>query len=244
MTEHDIIEALRVKCAGDAFFDRAKLGPTWGGRGLRIMDAVSLRKSWARPCINGFEVKITRPDFLRDEKWPDYLDVCNRFYWACPKGLIKPDEIDKRCGLIWVNEKGIAHTRTAARYRQIEPPDGLLMYLIMTRLDNPYKGLVDNRTTLKDWLGGKRDDAELGRQVGGRMGKHIAELSSELESLRLNHKEYEETLKQFGIISPWQLAARLSEEPKALVIQALDHALRSLTRARKRLRGTSEQSDV
>jgi len=209
ITEYDIIEALRVKCASEAFFPHAKLGPTHGAQ-VQIMDAVSLRKSWAHPCINGFEVKISRSDFTRDEKWPDYLAACNRFYWACPKGLIKPNDIDSRCGLIWVNEGGVAHTRVAARFRDIDAPDGLLMYLIMTRLDNPYARQADNRTSLKAWLAGKQSDAALGREVKTRLVRRVADLSIRLENLQLDRKAWEATLAKYGITEPWQLANRLS----------------------------------
>ena len=33
------------------------------------------------------EIKVARSDLLGDTKWPDYLDYCDRFYWAVPPGL-------------------------------------------------------------------------------------------------------------------------------------------------------------
>ena len=33
------------------------------------------------------EIKVARADLLGDAKWPDYLDHCDRFYWALPPGL-------------------------------------------------------------------------------------------------------------------------------------------------------------
>jgi hypothetical protein len=33
------------------------------------------------------EIKISRADLLGDGKWPDYLDFCDRFFWAVPPGL-------------------------------------------------------------------------------------------------------------------------------------------------------------
>jgi hypothetical protein len=30
------------------------------------------------------EVKVSKADFLGDMKWPEYLDYCDRFYWAVP----------------------------------------------------------------------------------------------------------------------------------------------------------------
>ena len=33
------------------------------------------------------EVKVARGDMLGDMKWPDYLDYCDRFFWAVPPGF-------------------------------------------------------------------------------------------------------------------------------------------------------------
>ncbi|WP_299321611.1 MmcB family DNA repair protein [Parasphingopyxis sp.] len=33
------------------------------------------------------EIKISRADLLGDRKWPDYLDYCDRFFWAVPAGF-------------------------------------------------------------------------------------------------------------------------------------------------------------
>lgn len=30
------------------------------------------------------EIKVARGDLLGDMKWPDYLDYCDRFFWAVP----------------------------------------------------------------------------------------------------------------------------------------------------------------
>lgn len=33
------------------------------------------------------EIKVSRADLLGDSKWPDYLDHCDRFFWAVPAGF-------------------------------------------------------------------------------------------------------------------------------------------------------------
>ena len=33
------------------------------------------------------EIKVSRADLLGDGKWPDYLDYCDRFFWAVPPGF-------------------------------------------------------------------------------------------------------------------------------------------------------------
>lgn len=33
------------------------------------------------------EIKCARADLLGDQKWPEYLDYCDRFFWAVPAGF-------------------------------------------------------------------------------------------------------------------------------------------------------------
>lgn len=51
------------------------------------------------------EIKVSRADLLGDAKWPDYLDYCDRFFWAVPQGFDlglfeRPDLMPDRAGLI------------------------------------------------------------------------------------------------------------------------------------------------
>ncbi|RVT92622.1 MmcB family DNA repair protein [Sphingomonas crocodyli] len=38
-------------------------------------------------CITIVEIKVSRADLLGDAKWPDYLDFCDRYFWAVPAGF-------------------------------------------------------------------------------------------------------------------------------------------------------------
>ncbi|MGE0178248.1 MAG: MmcB family DNA repair protein [Sphingomonas sp.] len=33
------------------------------------------------------EIKVSKADLIGDQKWTDYLDYCDRFYWAVPVGF-------------------------------------------------------------------------------------------------------------------------------------------------------------
>jgi hypothetical protein len=51
------------------------------------------------------EVKVSRADLLGDAKWTEYLDYCDRFFWAIPAGfdatlLDRPELLPDRAGLI------------------------------------------------------------------------------------------------------------------------------------------------
>jgi hypothetical protein len=72
-------------------------------------DVLSLNRS---DFTTEFEVKRSRSDFLADfNKKEKHFQTsngygCNYFYYACPIGLIKAQELPEYCGLIYCNNKG------------------------------------------------------------------------------------------------------------------------------------------
>lgn len=59
----------------------------------------------ARGQVIIVEIKVSRADLLGDGKWTDYLDFCDRFYWALPPALDRaPLETEaflpETCGVI------------------------------------------------------------------------------------------------------------------------------------------------
>jgi hypothetical protein len=62
------------------------------------------------------EVKVSRVDLLGDQKWTDYLDYCDRFFWAIPDtldaGLLeRGNKLPDRAGLIVANRYDAAVVR-------------------------------------------------------------------------------------------------------------------------------------
>src|SRR4051812_24935754 len=41
----------------------------------------------AKGCFTIIEIKVAKADLIGDGKWLDYLDYCDRFYWAVPPYL-------------------------------------------------------------------------------------------------------------------------------------------------------------
>jgi hypothetical protein len=65
------------------------------------------------------EIKCSRADLLGDQKWPEYLDYCDRFFWAVPAGFdIGPLHSDafmpERAGLIIADAYDAEIARPAA----------------------------------------------------------------------------------------------------------------------------------
>ncbi|MEP4080527.1 MmcB family DNA repair protein [Parasphingorhabdus sp.] len=67
------------------------------------------------------EIKVARGDLLADDKWTEYLDFCDRFYWAVPGELdISPleraDFLPERAGLIIADAYDAEMIRPAATH--------------------------------------------------------------------------------------------------------------------------------
>lgn len=72
-----------------------------------------------RGMITIVEVKVARADLLGDGKWQDYLDWCDRFYWAIspeldPALLDDADHLPDRCGLLVADRYQATMVRGAA----------------------------------------------------------------------------------------------------------------------------------
>lgn len=62
------------------------------------------------------EIKSSVTDFRTDGKWPEYLDFCDRFYFAVPEGFPR-QLIPQSCGLIVADAYGAAILRPAEEAR-------------------------------------------------------------------------------------------------------------------------------
>ena len=65
------------------------------------------------------EIKVSRADLFGDAKWTDYLDHCDRFYWAVPAGFaLDPFAqgmfLPERAGLIVADRYDAAIIREAS----------------------------------------------------------------------------------------------------------------------------------
>lgn len=70
------------------------------------------------------EIKVARSDLAGDCKWTDYLDYCDRFFWAVPPGLAAILESERylpsEAGLIVADRYDAALVRDAA-HRPLSP---------------------------------------------------------------------------------------------------------------------------
>ncbi len=94
MTSGDIKDTLRRFAPYKNIFI-----PEFTWRSLRAdVVIVDMAHRW----IRGYEIKISRSDFLQDQKWTEYTEFCSSLSIVCPENMIQPEEIKKPFGLIWV----------------------------------------------------------------------------------------------------------------------------------------------
>lgn len=94
---------------------------TWGK--LRIDAAViDTRTRWVR----GFEIKMSRGDFRRDQKWQEYSEFCSALSIVCPHGLIRKEEVEAPFGLLYVQTGSYGTEASwAKRPKRFQRRDGL-----------------------------------------------------------------------------------------------------------------------
>ncbi len=236
-----ITHALRKRHKRDIFLTEVKTDSTWVGSHQRL-DAVSIKPSWTQPCITGYEVKVSRSDFMADEKYVGYLPLCHRFYFACPSGLIKPEELHDSIGLIWYKaETGGLTTRKKALYRPMdELPARLLYYIVLSRTDEErHPFFSDVRELCEAWVADKELRHTLDKEVKHKLRRlYAAESSKDRHHLEQLEKDaaqlqaLEAVLKKHGVYPDVEeLERRLSSGVPATIVQQIrwtDRQVKSL----------------
>ncbi|WP_128083539.1 hypothetical protein [Paenibacillus sp. DMB5] len=172
-----------------------KDGPTQSVRHHLKLDGLAIRKSWSKPLLSGYEVKVSRSDFLRDDKWMGYLPLCHEFSFVCPAGLIKPEELPEQVGLIYYNpDKETLQTKRKAVYRLVEIPANMLMYIIMNRLDNDrHPFFSDQREQIEAYIKDKANRHHLSETYKHKIAARLDELEKEASEIRRKHERFDQT---------------------------------------------------
>ena len=97
---------------------------------------------WNRET-RGYEIKISRADFLKDKKWEDYLKYCTCFYFVVPRGIIKSEELPSGIGLIEIEVIEEDESVYQFHYNQGEREEGQKIYEIKHRFVKRAKKIHD-----------------------------------------------------------------------------------------------------
>ncbi len=108
MTASDVDRALHARYPGDPWFYFSQVRAATGYDLDRTIDGLAVNVWPSSFEVLAFEVKVSRGDFLRELADPakrrPFVERSTGFYFVCPAGLIKPEEVPVECGLLWVHE--------------------------------------------------------------------------------------------------------------------------------------------
>lgn len=197
VTAPHIVHLLETRHHNDVFVAECNNGPT-GSASYRRLDAWALKRTWSPITMIGYEIKVHRSDFLRDDKWQYYLDVCHEFSFVCPHGMIQPEELPREVGLIWTTKNHVRLlTKRKAAKRKIDLPAKLLVYVLMSRAHivadmNSANSTRESRMEMwRKWLNDKNNARDLGYRVSQKIADSVREVNADNNRLRQLMRDYD-----------------------------------------------------
>lgn len=134
ITANDILKLLLKKHKDDICVPECKHGQSWTKEKVKRFDLWSMKKSYANPITWIYEIKISRQDFLQDNKWMTYLPYCTDFYFVAPAGIIDVSEVPEQAGLLLSSKNGTRlFCKKKAPHRHVDTPDCVFKYILMSR---------------------------------------------------------------------------------------------------------------
>jgi len=187
------------------FMEVTDYGRSIQGKQARI-DAIAMKISYSKMQLWGYEIKVNRRDFVQDEKWHQYLEMCNSLYFVCPHGLINKDEVPKEAGLLYVTKTGgRLRTIKKAPYRTVAYRPEYFMGMIFNKCGVSHEQ-DDREHRLQRAIklaSLEADCAQLGVRLGSELAAKVQEQRWEQEELEREVerlKEVKEYLDEQGII--------------------------------------------
>lgn len=241
MTAQDISRLLAARHSDGVYVPQCKMGAA----GSRVLDGWALLPTWSPMTAVGYEIKVSRSDWLKDQKFHDYLAVCHLFCVAAPKGVVHRDELPAGIGLL----EPVGSGNGAKLVMRVKPvrrePDAaalsrLMAYALMWRRaegDPSRMGRARRAEMWRTWVDERRELHRIGRSVSKRMHALIREAlqrKDEAEQKAAALAEAAALLAELGVTpgySRWETRRRIRE---ALGVDAAD-VLQSLDAARQAL---------
>ncbi len=197
MKAKDMAETLKKRLAerhsGDIFTTEALVG----SGGSQRFDAWAMEPTWTMDRCVGYEVKVQRSDFVSDKKWTGYLPYCTEFFFVCPAGLIKPEEVPAGVGLLWgTANAGKVYQKKPAVPRPIDPASlaTMLKHVLMWRYR--YRSDASSRATAEAWLRSMEDDLEFDYRLKAAIKKAAGALTAKTTEENAALKAESETVRE------------------------------------------------
>lgn len=215
ITEKDITYHLKNRfCQPEwAFFSQVRSST---GSANRIADGIAVNMYASRGYeINGFEIKVSRSDWLNELKRPhkaeEIFNYCDKWWLVVPdKNIVQDGELPKDWGLMVLQKNGVV-VKKRAEYKEHEVIDlGFIAALLR-------RAVVDqNRMIYKDEI-----DNELKKEF--KRGQDDKEYV--INSLQKKIDNFEEIIKTFEKETGVQISRWYGKEDMSKIAKIINRAL-------------------
>lgn len=223
-TEQNITQALSLRYSDHIFASQVKLGSA----GSKIIDAVAVKKTWTPVTVIGHEIKVTRADFLSDNKYPEYMKTCTNFYFVVPNGIVKDGEIPENVGLmIYYPESNTLKVKKKAPYLKNEVSSEMLLHIMFWKMEQ-----YARPKTRQEHLDDIKAKVEMGK-YGHQIATKIANLNDQLR-MKSQRDEWlalsNEFQERFGYKpSRWEILNLIPDDIQAVrEIELIKGSIKSL----------------
>lgn len=179
VTTATVRDMLRKRYAAPEWALMEEVAPETGG-GTRYADAIAVNLWRSRGhAVHGFEVKVSRSDWLRELKAPEKAEplfrYCDHWFIVAPKGVVKDGELPPTWGLLEVRASGLVAIKAAPKL-EAQPITRAFFASMMRR---GYE-LLDRAAELK--IVGAR--AEIEERVRAEVARRVQDSTRELHELK------------------------------------------------------------
>lgn len=203
MRSDEVIKALKhhYRDSKRFFMEQVKNGASRTGQDMVIMDGVAILKSWVKYKIIGFEVKVSRWDFLQDTKRHSYLNYVHEFYFVVPEWLVSKHEIPEWIGLMYVMPDGSMKIVKRPKYMIKDIPTDFFKYIIFSKLNNDYTYQPEpmSRGEIRKYLDDKKDDIEIWKLLRTKLARKVSDLAQERKESEMREAKYKEMTQNFDL---------------------------------------------
>lgn len=236
------------------------------------LDGVALEWQYGNMWVHGYEIKVSRSDWLRDAKFERYRKYCDTLTVVCPKGLIGRDEVPGDIGLMWYEPTtSILRFKRKPGYDAVEKDtsilkDRLLRAIVKSVWYDPSVSRYGRYDTAKDYLDQKTTMKGVGRALGSKMALRLQALEAQCEPTHRQRTEakakaYDQLVRLlydsgYQQIAPWtdpshiddaltKLETALTDTvPVKLLDDEIQQTIHQLEVLRKRYGNTSERKNL
>lgn len=198
-----------------------------GMAGSRTLDGWALLPTWSPLTTIGYETKVSRSDWLQDQKFEEYRAVCHLFFVVAPKRIVERQELPAGVGLLEPVGQGDG-ARLVMRVKAVrQEPDPaklvrLMAYALMWKRveHDPGRQTRPHRAEMwRRWVADRQEFQAIGGSVAGRMRQILtdaisARRAAEAKAERL--ADAARVLEELGVQPQWSAYATRREIERAL----------------------------